>query len=188
VTNGRVRLFVALELSSEVRAALAGWGAVVAAECDGRAVDVAGLHVTLCFLGSHEAARIDAFAAALNAAAGLPAVTLRAGAVLCLPPRRPRVVALGLGDADGFADVHAAVAGGLAATGAFEPEARPFLPHVTVVRIRTGMRGGRRVRPEALPPPPEVAGVGEAVTLFRSHLGPGGSRYEALRTVRLISA
>ena len=40
----------------------------------------------------------------------------------------------------GLAAVQAEVAGALAAAGTFEPEARPFRPHVTVARLRKGAR------------------------------------------------
>jgi 2'-5' RNA ligase len=59
----------------------------------------------------------------------------------------------------------------------WEPERRAFRPHVTVGRVRRG----ERVRAAGLgPPAPDLAFHAPAVTLYRSHTGPGGSRYEAL--------
>ena len=59
---------------------------------------------------------------------------------------------------------------------------RPFRPHVTVARVRRGPRPSRD-----LPDPPRATFAGEAVTLFRSHLGRGPARYEALERVELTS-
>jgi 2'-5' RNA ligase len=50
---------------------------------------------------------------------------------------------------------------------------------VTVARVRRGARPGRC----QVPPPPALELVPAAVTLFRSHLGRDGARYEALARV-----
>ena len=52
----------------------------------------------------------------------------------------------------------------------------------TVARVRRGKRPGR-----SLPDPPRATFAAEAVTLFRSHLGGGPARYEALERVPLSS-
>jgi 2'-5' RNA ligase len=56
----------------------------------------------------------------------------------------------------------------------FAPEARPFSGHVTIARARNATRVSR----------PDVSGIGDCgafiadrVVLYRSELGPGGSRY-----------
>jgi 2'-5' RNA ligase len=60
---------------------------------------------------------------------------------------------------------------------------------VTVARVREGGgvsgagRGPRR--PRALADPPALDFLGVRVTLYRSRLGAGGARYEALRTAEL---
>ncbi len=73
----------------------------------------------------------------------------------------------------------------LVADGWHDPEARggrDYLPHVTVARVRGRdplARGG------ALPAAPAVVFDGIALTLYRSHLQPGGARYEPLSVRRL---
>src|SRR5581483_12164038 len=68
-TPERVRLFVALELPSRVRSALAEWrSTAVRSRDDLRLVAPASLHVTLAFLGSRPAGELDAIAAALAGA------------------------------------------------------------------------------------------------------------------------
>ena len=82
-----------------------------------------------------------------------------------------------------LAALQARVAEALAATGAYEPEARAFRPHVTVARLRPRARPPRAL--EAAPDPLEFPAV--AVTLFSSRTAPQGARYEALARVPLES-
>lgn len=198
------RLFVALDLPAAVRSALLAWRAPVLAASEGalRPVAEEALHVTLCFLGSLPLDAAEPVGAAVQRAAGgradrgtdadgaeadgAPAVDgLALGAPLWLPRRRPHALTLALSDRDGaLGRLQSALAAALAAGGWFEAEARPFLPHVTVARVR---RGGdlRALARQELPEPPSAAFAGVAVTLYRSHLGRGGARYEALTRVRL---
>jgi RNA 2',3'-cyclic 3'-phosphodiesterase len=182
-----LRLFVALELPAPVREGLAGWARRELSPVAGiRLVDAPNLHVTLCFLGMRPAGEVGEIAAAVSAAASpVAALGLSVGGALWLPRRRPRVVAAAVVDdpvRDGrLSALQAALAGALIAGGFYDAEDRPFLGHVTVGRV-----GGRaRVRPVELPPPEASPFVASAVTLLRSHLGPGGSRYEPLARVTL---
>jgi RNA 2',3'-cyclic 3'-phosphodiesterase len=59
----------------------------------------------------------------------------------------------------------------------FEPEARPYNPHLTLGRAR--QRRGERL-PD-LPSPPELPGwMVTGFRLYRSRLGPGGATYSIL--------
>jgi 2'-5' RNA ligase len=77
--------------------------------------------------------------------------------------------------------VQADLSAALAAAGLFEPESRPFLPHVTVARVRSGAR----VRARELEAPSCGEFDAESLTLYRSHLGRGPARYEALQRIEL---
>jgi len=123
-----LRLFVAAELPDDVRAALAAWRPDDPAL---RAVDIAGVHVTLCFLGWVDEARVDAVgAAAMACAAPVGELAVREG--LWLPPRRPRVLTIALDDPDGrLGAVQQAVVEAMVAVAGHEPEARPFLHWVS---------------------------------------------------------
>lgn len=154
----------------------------VAGEAGLRAVDREALHVTLCFLGSVPAARAAAVGEACSVVAGRPVRHLRAAGALWLPRRRPRVLAVGFEDQLGeLGAVQAELAGALEAAGLFQPEHRAFLPHVTLARVRTGAR----VRPRDLEAPVLGEFDGQHVTLYRSHLGRGPARYEALQRIEL---
>jgi RNA 2',3'-cyclic 3'-phosphodiesterase len=183
VNDERARLFVALELPSAVRTALVDWrSGVMRDRNELRPVASEALHVTLCFLGWRSGFEIDAVASACSVVAGLPAAELVIGDAVWLPPRRPRVLAVSLSDPGGaLAAVQSALSRSLHDGGWYQPESRPFLAHVTVARVPKGAR----VRRVALDAPAQVPVVGSTVTLFRSRLGAGGARYEALASVSL---
>ena len=185
----RTRLFVALELPEQVRAALAAWGAGVAADVHGeralRVLPPESLHVTLCFLGWRDEGHVEAIAAlALGAVpVGAPAPRLALGAPAWLPRRRPRVLAVDLADDGGaLAGLQAQVSDALEAGAGFEPEKRPFRPHVTVARVPRGARVSTRDE-LAVPAPLQFAGA--AVTLYRSRLSRAGAQYEPLARAEL---
>jgi len=171
----RLRLFVALDLPAAVRAALARFRDAAADPAIWRPLPEASFHVTLAFLGHRPAQDAVRVAAVLDGVDGGPAPELALGAVLLLPPRRARVLTVGLEDRGGAAArLQAEVSAGLAAAGLCEPEARPFRPHVTVARLLPGARAPRTV--EAMPD--GVAFTAGAVTLYRSRPGRGGAVYE----------
>ena len=175
-----LRLFVALDLPEDVRAALTAIGA--AADPDlWRALAAETLHVTLAFLGARPATDIATIEPLVAALDGRPAPRLALRRVLGLPPRRARVLTVELEDSDGtLTALQAELVRELAEAGVFTPETRPFRPHVTVARLRPRMRATRDV--PALDP---LAFHAPSVTLYRSHTHPGGARYEALARARL---
>jgi RNA 2',3'-cyclic 3'-phosphodiesterase len=147
-----------------------------------RAVAPEALHVTLCFLGWRWVSEIDAIGAACSAAGCFDPPALALGAARWLPARRPRVLAVAIEDHSAqLARIQAELSRALQEGGWYVPEARPFLAHVTICRVARGAR----VRAVELPPPRALAFDGSTVTLYRSRLGAGGARYEALRRVAL---
>ena len=177
-----MRLFVALELPAEVRAALASW-AVAAAPAPMRRVPAENLHVTLAFLGTRSAADAEAVSALLDGLAR-PLGPLAVEGALWLPPRRPGVLAVALGAGPALGELHADLVAGLEGAIGFEPDRRPLRAHVTVARAR------REARLRAVeldpPPPPALRFEPGALVLYRSHTGAGGARYEALARVRAV--
>ncbi len=181
------RLFVALELPPAVLEALARWGAGCAAsDAALRAVRPEGLHLTLHFLGTRPEGELAGLAATV-ASCPVPAepVTGRLTGALWLAPRRPHVLTCAVEDVSGaMAALHAALGDALAAAASgWIAERRPLRPHVTVARVRRG----QRPRTDAAPSAPAGAFACPSLTLFRSHLEPGGARYEALERVALAA-
>jgi 2'-5' RNA ligase len=175
------RLFVALDLPQDVRAALAAAGAAADAEV-WRPVAPDALHLTLAFLGSRPPGDAAAVARVLEAQAGTPAPRLALGAALLLPPRRARVLTVALDDLDGsLAALQGRISRGLEDAAVYTPEKRPFRPHITVARLQ----------PRAQPPRAAEANLDAApftagrLTLYRSQLHPKGARYSAVAAVSL---
>ena len=181
----QARLFVALELPHEVRDALGQWTLAAIGHMAGmRPVTPDHLHVTLCFLGWQPVGQLDAVAEACHRLSMRSPATVGLREAVWLPPRRPRVLAIGLEDGGGRVGAIQAELSGLLETGGwYEPENRPYLPHITVARA------GRRasVRQQSLPAPPSMSVTAWRVTLFRSRLSAAGARYEAMSSVELVS-
>lgn len=138
--------------------------------------------MTLVFLGHLAEEEIPRIADALPRFAVAPRLT--ALGVKPVPPRQPRLFALDLADEEGRCGaIQASVSDALEALGLYEPEKRPFWPHVTLARVRKGAR----VRRMEVPNPPAEAWRGEAITLYRSRLSPKGARYEQLHRIPLGS-
>ena len=165
----RLRLFLALELPADVCEALGAWSA----GCLGGGRRVESFHVTLAFLGSRPRSELDSILTAIREAASDTAP-------FELEPLRYRetrsVGMLVLEDESGAAtrlavDLQARLEG----LGAYRREARPWLPHVTVLRFRE--------RPRLDPPLPAVGRfVPSGAAAFLSRLGPAGARYEVLES------
>ncbi len=179
----RARLFVALELPDAVRAEVLEWRSGQSAARGLRLIRPEALHATLCFLGWRSVAEIEqigtACASAVRDRAG---PTLVLDEALWLPPRRPRVLAVGLDDRLGaLTELQAALSDALSAGGWFAPERRPYLGHVTVARVPAGTR----VTKGELAPPRRLEFSATAVTLYRSRLERAGAQYEPLVRVQL---
>jgi len=185
----RARLFVALDLHEEVREGIEAWGKKALADCALRPVAPEALHVTLAFLGYRPEREIEQIAAAMRAsAAPAPWVELRDPEQR--PPRgRARLYALPA-ISPGAEMLQAGLGERLVEGGFYEPEKRPFWPHVTVARVRPEARGSRRPAVVSEPPGPIPERLAEPrisvrMTLYRSVLQSTGARYVPLAQVKL---
>ncbi len=179
-----MRLFVAVDLPPDVRHRLAE----IQAELRSRARQVRwvrpeAIHLTLKFLGEVEDSRRAAIEAELRAAIAPHApFALQAAGIGVFPERgAPRIVWVGLtGDLAAAIGLWEAIEAAMERCG-FAREGRLFAPHLTIGRIRDEMRPGDRAAVMAGSAAPAAGGltVTECV-LFRSHLDPGGARYQPL--------
>ncbi len=172
----RLRLFCALTLPDDVVDGLVRWQREELV-CDARFVPREHLHITLAFLGSRPADEIEPIAAAVREAASSADGPLVLAAIRYRETRS--VGMLVLDDEEGRAgalalDLHER----LERLGVYEPEARPWLPHVTVLRFR---------RPPRLrPAPPDLGRFSPSgAALYDSVLRSGGAQYEILESVAL---
>lgn len=170
------RLFCALTLPAEVRAALVAWQSELP-RGDARLVPKANLHITLAFLGSRPERNVAPIADALRAS-----VDALEGTPLLRPVRYRETRSVGmlvLDDEDGragrlAADLH----GRLEQLGVYTREARPWLPHLTVLRFRRQPRLSPAL-PGMAPFSPSEAAV------YHSLLRRGGAEYDVLASMSL---
>lgn len=185
----QARLFVALDLPEETRKGLVAWGREALTDPALRPVAPDSLHVTLAFLGYRPEKEIEAIASTVReSVAPAPWVELRDPEQR--PPRgRARLYALPV-ISPGAEALQSGLEQRLVEAGFYEPEKRPFWPHVTVARVRPEARGSRRPAvvsepPGALPEELKEPRTSVRMTLYRSVLQPSGARYVPLAQVQL---
>jgi 2'-5' RNA ligase len=186
-----VRCFVAIDLSSDVREAVARAQAglrAAAARADVRWADPAQFHVTLKFLGAVSEDRLPAISSALDAIAGGAApIPLAAAGLGAFPSLgSPRVLWVGLTTGvPETAAVAARVDRAMAELG-FAPETRPFRGHLTIGRVRSP-RGGRPLAGalKRAGAPEFGAWTAAEIVLYESRLRPTGAVYVPVSRHRL---
>jgi 2'-5' RNA ligase len=183
---------VALDLPDDVRDGVAEWGMDALTDPALRPVPRESLHVTLAFLGSRPEADAERVAAAMGECVA-PAPLVELLDPVARPGRgKPRLFALPA-VSPGAELIQSRLSELLVSERLYEPEKRPFWPHVTVARVRPGGRGSRRPMrvekaPDVLPPGLSEAFYGVRMGLYRSVLQPRGARYVPLAQVELPGA
>ena len=168
----RLRLFLAVRLPEPAVEALVGWQA---RELRGRIVPRENLHLTLAFLGYRPASELPAILGVLERAAA-DATPLRLDVTGYRETRSVGMLTLA-DEADAAAALAERLHGELEQLGVYRREARPWLPHVTVLRFRE--------RPRLRPEPPTLGWVSSDAAAFLSRLHPSGARYEVHDSFRL---
>jgi RNA 2',3'-cyclic 3'-phosphodiesterase len=187
----RGRLFVALDLPVDVRAALAEWQREELTDPALRVVPAENLHITLVFLGWQVEKEFERIA---DVALGRDGPVPEAPEVELLPepvgrpPRgRARLFAIEA-RAPAVEALQAEVSARLEGARFYKPEKRPFWSHLTVARVKPERRGGRKPAAVGTPPGPLGTPVRFRPTrlvVFRSHLHPRGARYEPMAELEL---
>jgi 2'-5' RNA ligase len=173
----RLRLFLGFPLPASAARAVVRWQEEDLDAPQGtRVVPEANLHVTIAFLGSRPGDELASITDVLHEAVkGVDPPVLTA-----LRYRETRSVGmLVFADEEGrAARIAEAAHAGLARLGVYEPEKRPWLPHLTVVRFRE--------RPRLQPPIPELGAVTlSGAAVYISRLRPTGAQYEVVESVPL---
>lgn len=183
--TGMTRTFLALELPETIKAVLRRRIERLAhALPEVRFVDVAGLHLTLAFLGELDNAHLAAATEAAEEAASAHApITLRLARLGTFgSARSPRVIWVGLaGEVAQLGALQSTLANALAARG-FPREARPFAPHLTLARIKKPLSDDllaalARLQGE---PAPDAAWQADALSVMKSELLRPAALYTAL--------
>lgn len=190
----KVRAFVAIELDASLRTALA-----VAQDALRRQVSLSvrwvrpeGIHLTLQFLGSIQADLLKAIEGRLEAVAGRSSpFRIQLGGLGGFPSlERPSVLWVGLaGEVDLLSTLQARLETELESLG-LPKEGRPFHPHLTLGRVRTGHRAGGRPAASGLAQAigtPIGEQLVERISLMKSSLTADGARYTQLAFANLAT-
>ena len=179
-----MRLFIALDIPGEIRTRLADYiDRVRSYAPDARWARLEGLHVTLKFIGEVKDQKVEEIKSALAAVkSGSFEVTF--GSAGFFPTSKsPRVFWAGVQSGDELAQLASSIDAAMEKLG-IEPETRAFSPHLTLARA--GTRDPYSLK--ALAPllaseaPPQFGTMtAHDFWLYRSQLGPGGSKYTKLK-------
>ncbi len=172
-----MRLFLALDLPEPLL------GALLRLQQDlglGRPLPEENLHLTLAFLGECSAEAAAQLDEAL-CASPLPGAHLRPQGLELFGGAQGRALAATFAREPGLEALHARARGAARLAGVELPRRR-FRPHVTLARLPARARGPDALRLrtilEARPKLPAAAA--ERAVLYRSYLGGGPARHEAL--------
>ena len=199
-----IRAFLAVELSHELRAQLATVQQELTRSIEPEMkrdrritwTQPASIHLTIKFLGGMDEQVIDPLRAALEQAIGSQiAVNVPLERLGAFPrPKSPRVLWVGPSEnwekgteAKRIAEIHGAIEQACDDL-RFLREAKPFSPHLTLARIKTGERhvGVALAQSGVLDRPLSLGSLAvESVVLMKSELKPTGSVYTKLWGVRL---
>jgi 2'-5' RNA ligase len=188
VTVALLRTFVAIPLPGEIREAAREFEKRIAPWCGNvRWERTDKLHLTMKFLGDTDERIVpEVLRAVGEAASGIAPFTLTVGGFGAFPSSsHPRILWIGCGDAGGsLGALHRGLGERLAPLG-FEPENRPFHPHVTIARVRD-----EGVRPHLTSVPKNINfdahhTLVTEIFLMKSVLQPAGSEYTVIGSSRL---
>lgn len=177
VDSPRMRLFVGIPLSSEVRTKLATSLEPAIAKAGGwRWALPDTWHLTLLFLGNTSPERCDLVSARLRAIQS-PGVSVQLEGFDFF--ERDGIFLAGVSVCPALSALHQKVSEAGAQSG-FEAEMRPYHPHITLARAQGKVRSQTiRALRDTLPAHPEFPPfLAEEFLLFESFLGQAGARYE----------
>lgn len=140
------------------------------------------IHLTLRFLGETEERRLEEVKQlCANIAAEFQPFTLQVKDTGCFPNfRQPRVLWIGLaGEMEIAAQLQKRLEDGATALG-FRQEDKPFKPHLTIGRLKSGKNVKPLVAKADMYRLPELSFEVSEIALFKSELLPAGARYTVL--------
>jgi 2'-5' RNA ligase len=190
-----IRAFIAIELDDTLKTAMDKVQRRLRAEpISGfvRWVAPTSIHLTLKFLGDMESARVPPVLSAMQTAcAGIPPFELAVRGAGCFPNvQRPNVIWAGLVGQIPVATQLAQRIEEECAKLEFEPEDRPFSPHLTLGRVKREAGATERHQLGEMVRRLDIGQVGtiraDTVHLVRSELRPLGSVYTSLGIVKLV--
>ena len=189
----RIRSFIAIELSEDLKSRLVELRNELerAEHSFVRWAEPEGIHLTLKFLGNIPLRQIEEIRGAIDGAAqGIPPFRLEISGLGGFPNLgQPRVLWIGIrGDTERLSRLQHNIDSALTSLG-FAKEERPFVPHLTLARLRQGAFPEERNSFGNLARSVHFEGGypidAKAVSLMRSQLTPYGAIYTRLSATKL---
>ncbi|HEY4676474.1 MAG TPA: RNA 2',3'-cyclic phosphodiesterase [Candidatus Angelobacter sp.] len=179
-----MRLFIALDIPADVRAALTGcMERARALAPDARWARVEGLHVTLKFIGHVDDAIVEQIKVALGSVKTVPFEVKFAGVGFFPNPHAARVFWAGVDGSNHLPHLASSIDAALEKLG-FQRETKPYHPHLTLAR--TSSRPLRELKPLLDEPPPQFGTMtAHEFFLYQSQPQKGGSKYTKLERFAL---
>ena len=182
-----LRVFIAVEIPLPIRQTIfsqteslrAALGQLV------RWVPIENMHLTLKFIGDVSPANVELLSQMLIAeTTTCPPFSMQLGGLGSFPtPRRARVIWIGIQAPAALDSLQRGIEFAAARLG-YEPETRPFSPHLTIGRVRQQVSASDQQQVRAALERTQVGDLGaaeiSAVHLFKSDLKPTGSIYTRL--------
>jgi RNA 2',3'-cyclic 3'-phosphodiesterase len=180
-----MRIFIALDIPSEIRARMAEYAEHVRTLAPaGHWARTEGLHVTLKFVGETSEERVAEIKKVLAAVKAAPFTVKFSGAGFFPGRKSPRVFWIGVDGGEPLSRLSAAIDQQLSMLG-FPQEERPYHPHLTLAR--TGSRSGSQHELnhlasllETKAPPQFGTMTAQEFFMYRSQPQKGGSKYTKL--------
>lgn len=186
-----MRLFVAIELTEPMRAALGSLQSALRPRCEGvRWIPVEQLHLTLKFIGEVREGDVPRMGEAIRRVAeNTRSSWMELAGCGCFPPRGPvRIVWAGIREeSDTLVRCAAEVSAALEPFGV-EPERQRFSPHITVGRVREDRTGGALRAEVGRATVPIRRQDLASLTLMSSVLSPKGPTYAPVAVLKLTSS
>jgi len=189
----RIRSFIAIELPEDLQVRLAGLRNELerAEHSFVKWADPKGIHLTLKFLGNIPLRQVEEITGAIEGAVqGIPPFRLEISGLGGFPNLgQPRVLWIGIrGETETLSRLQHSIDYALTSLG-FAKEERPFMPHLTLARLRQGAFPGERKSFGEVARSVRFEGGypidAKAVSLMRSQLTPCGAIYTRLSVTKL---
>lgn len=179
-----MRLFIALDIPTEIRERLAGYMERPRALApEARWARVEGLHVTLKFIGHVDDAAVENIKAALRPIKAAPFEVKFSGVGFFPNPNAARVFWAGVDGGNHLPLLASTIDAALEKLGCAR-ETKPYHPHLTLAR--TNSRPLRDLRPLLADPPPNFGTMSaREFFLYQSQPQKGGSKYTKLERFAL---
>jgi RNA 2',3'-cyclic 3'-phosphodiesterase len=183
-----MRTFIAIEIPSEVKSALAALqDDLRRAGADVSWTRPENIHLTLRFLGEVDERRIgEVERVCVDSAAEFRPFTLRLNDTGVFPnARQPRVLWAGLaGEIEKAVEMRKRLNDGLALIG-FELEEKDFHPHLTIGRVKSNKNARELLALASARQVPALSFVVTEIVLMKSELHPAGARYTPIAKVSM---